>query len=131
MTTGKQEWLRTAGASPAVKERFTPQPAVIAIPRLVGHTPASSLVAPGDSIMSPHNLNSVQMLDREFLEIRCRLIDIAASLDRVERCPGPERALREPRYAQIREALALLASAATSDRAERVQMIFSDPFAPA
>ena len=65
--------------------------------------------------MAASKLDAQQMLDREFLEIRCRLIDIAASLDRIDRREGSERAHRDARYLQIREAVKLL-STVTSPR---------------
>lgn len=66
------------------------------------------------------------MLDREFLNIRCRLLDLAAALDRVERADGSGESSQRQR---IREALALLAGDGV-DRAERVQMLFSLPYDP-
>lgn len=73
-------------------------------------------------------IDAPEMLNREFLEIRSRLIDIAAALDRIDRRPQSAAARRDARYARIEEAIALLASAAGSNRAERVQMLFSDPY---
>jgi hypothetical protein len=61
-------------------------------------------------------------LDREFLGIRCRLIELAASLDRIDRAGGPTA--DDPRMAQIRRSLEVLAAQAP-DRAEQVQMVFS------
>ncbi|MBN1396256.1 MAG: hypothetical protein JW959_14630 [Pirellulales bacterium] len=64
-------------------------------------------------------------LEREFLGIRCRLIDLAASLDRIDRSAGgpPD----DPRLAQIRRGLEIIASDGP-DRAERVQLEFSLPY---
>jgi hypothetical protein len=64
------------------------------------------------------------MLDREFFGIRCRLIDLAASLDRIDRAGG--HAADDPRLLQIRRSLETLAGNA-SDRAERIQLEFSLP----
>lgn len=66
------------------------------------------------------------MLDREFLNIRCRLLDLAAALDRVERADGSGESSQRQ---LIREALALLVGDGV-DRAERVQMLFSLPYDP-
>lgn len=66
------------------------------------------------------------MLDREFLNIRCRLLDLAAALDRVERADGSGESSQRQ---LIREALAFLADDGV-DRAERVQMLFSLPYDP-
>lgn len=72
-------------------------------------------------------LDAPHMLDREFLEIRSRLIDIAASLDRIECSPDPGTVLKDVRIAQIAEAARLVADGCP-DRAKRVQMIFSDSY---
>jgi len=66
------------------------------------------------------------MLDREFLNIRCRLLDLAAALDRVERADGPSDSAQRK---LIGEAISLLAGGGV-DRAERMQMLFSLPYDP-
>jgi hypothetical protein len=66
-------------------------------------------------------------LDREFLDIRARLLDIAAALDRVERAAGPLAS--EPRLDQIRHAISLLDQPGAA-RAEQVQLLFSREFDP-
>ena len=66
------------------------------------------------------------MLDREFLNIRSRLLDIASSVDRVYR--GDESALKnDPAVEKIKEAIFVLQDSAP-DRAERIQIIFSDAY---
>jgi len=79
--------------------------------------------------MAQKSMTAVEMLNREFLEVRCRLIDIAAAMDRIERRDGAEAAVADPRYGRLRQALALLAESGR-DRAERVQMVFSDEYDP-
>ena len=79
--------------------------------------------------MSSQSPTAAEVLDRVFLEVRCKLLDTAASLDRIARSEGAELALRERRLQQIQEAIAILASAG-ADRAERIQMLFSDPYVP-
>ena len=59
-----------------------------------------------------------ETLDGEFLGMRCRLIELAASLDRIDRSDGAPPA--DPRMAQIRRSLEILAGDAP-DRATRVQ----------
>jgi len=59
-------------------------------------------------------------MDREFLGIRCRLIELAAALDRIERTD----AAPDPRMEQILGSLTILADGKPS-RAERIQMVFS------
>ena len=51
-------------------------------------------------------LAAPEVLEREFLEIRARLLQIAASLDRLSRAEGSVD--RDPRLAKIQEALAIL-----------------------
>jgi hypothetical protein len=63
-----------------------------------------------------------QPLDREFLGIRCRLIELAASLDCIDRNGPPAAA--DGRMAQIGRSLEVLAGDAPN-RAEQVQMVFS------
>lgn len=70
-----------------------------------------------------------QLLDREFLEVRCRLLDIAAALDRVERAEGSGAVRSDARLRQVRDALAVLTDG-DPERAQRVQMVFSDAYDP-
>ncbi|MCA9124185.1 MAG: hypothetical protein H6822_20115 [Planctomycetaceae bacterium] len=70
----------------------------------------------------PIPMTATQVLDREFLEIRAKLLELAASFDRLNRADGVIS--DDPRLSLIREAIdALLADA--DDRAEQVQLIFS------
>jgi len=62
-------------------------------------------------------------LDREFLAIRSRLLDLAAALDRIDR--ADPAAANDPRRSQIRRSLEILA-ADSPDRAERVLLEFSE-----
>jgi hypothetical protein len=64
-------------------------------------------------------------MDREFLGIRCRLIELAAALDRIDRASDASAA--DPRLVQIRRSLEVLLAAAPH-RAERVQAEFSLPY---
>ena len=70
-------------------------------------------------------LSASKMFDAEFLGIRCRLIELAATFDRIDRAGSP--VATDPRMGQIRRSLEILAADA-SDRAERVQMVFSLPY---
>lgn len=67
--------------------------------------------------------------EQTFLEIRARILEIGAALDRIERAEGADELAGDIRMAQIRESLAALEATGT-DRAERIQMIFSDPYQP-
>jgi hypothetical protein len=63
-----------------------------------------------------------QVLDLYFMDARCKLIELAAFLDRVERSDGEA----DFRLAAIREALPLLQSV-QQDRAKAVLLSLSDP----
>lgn len=65
-------------------------------------------------------------LARYFYEMRHKLLDIAAALDRIQRCEGGEAALDDYRLAALRSAVEELKSRELG-RAERVQLVFSDP----
>ena len=69
------------------------------------------------------------VLDRIYLEVRSKLLDIAACLDRVARSEGAPAVEADPRLAQIAQGVEILASGGF-DRAERIQMLFSDAYVP-
>lgn len=79
--------------------------------------------------MTVKDTKAAAVLDREFLEIRCRVIDIAGAMDRIERAPDSDDALADPRMAQLRRAIGLLIDG-KPDRAERAQLTFSDEYDP-
>lgn len=62
-----------------------------------------------------------EVLDLYFMDARCKLIDLAAFMDRVERAGGTE----DFRMAEFRKALQALGGGA--NRAEKVLLAFSDP----
>lgn len=68
---------------------------------------------------------ALDVLSREFLGMRCRLLDLAAAMDRVGRAEG--QTADDPRWQQLQQALAVIASP-DGNRAERVQMTFSLPY---
>jgi len=76
-------------------------------------------------------LTAEQVLDEYFLEVRCMLLEIAATLDRYEvsaEQSGTTAGEVDPRLEKIHQSLAILAdSSGTSDRAERLLTLFSDP----
>ncbi|HVA46507.1 MAG TPA: hypothetical protein VNH11_09045 [Pirellulales bacterium] len=63
-----------------------------------------------------------EILNREFLEMRAKILELAASLDRIDRADGSVAA--DPRIERIEQGLAVLAESGAG-RAEKVQMIFS------
>jgi hypothetical protein len=69
-------------------------------------------------------MNSNQIFNREFLEIRAKILQIAASLDRMDRAEG---AVDDPRQDLIQKGLDILAGDHT-DRAVAVQLLFSNEY---
>jgi hypothetical protein len=71
----------------------------------------------------PSPLKAEEILNREFLEIRAKLLQLAAHFDRIERAEGD---VNLDRLAPIRRALEVLSSMDVGPRrAEMLQMIFS------
>ena len=68
--------------------------------------------------------DALQVLDRDFLEIRCKILEIAADLDRIDRAPARPGDHPDPRLGHIRQALQALLEPGP-DRAETIQLIFS------
>lgn len=67
-------------------------------------------------------MNSKQILDREFLELRAKILQIAASLDRMDRSDGDLGS--EEKLERLYKGLSILMSD-SPDRAEQVQLLFS------
>jgi hypothetical protein len=79
--------------------------------------------------MTPTPLSANQALDAFFLEARCRLLDLAAILDRIGRGSGHGTVEEDPRLERIRQALEVLHDQ-SGGRAERIQKIFSLDYDP-
>jgi hypothetical protein len=74
-------------------------------------------------------LSAVELLDLQFLEIRAKLLDLAASLDRLQRADGPLES--DPRMVKVRQAVDLLLQFRdTRPLAERMQLLFSLAYDP-
>ena len=74
-------------------------------------------------------MNAPQVLNRYFLEMRCKVLEVAASLDRIDRAGGSAGDDTDPRLVQLRRAIRVLLEN-DPERAERVQMIFSREYDP-
>ena len=70
----------------------------------------------------PTPMSAPAVLTREFFEIRAKLLELAASFDRLDRAPGS--VADDPRMSRIREALEVLQDP-KPDRAEQIQLVFS------
>lgn len=68
-----------------------------------------------------------QVLDQYFLHNRAGLLDLAAFLDRVDRAQDPDQARSDPRHVALMTALETIISAGPGERAQAVQLCFSDP----
>lgn len=73
----------------------------------------------------PHPMPAPQVLDREFLEIRAKILELAASLDRLDRGDGD--VADDPRMRLVMGGLAILSDDQPS-RAERLQLLFSQRY---
>jgi len=76
----------------------------------------------------PTTMTTRDAFEREFLEVRAKLLQIAASFDRFDR--GGESLADDPRMELIRKGLAVLQSD-HEDRAEELQLIFSRAYSNA
>lgn len=67
-------------------------------------------------------MNATEILDHEFLGIRARLLELAATFDRIQRADGNVDGDR--RNSMVRQGLEILLKE-NKDRAEQVQLLFS------
>ena len=74
-------------------------------------------------------LPATEALDKYFLEARCKLLDLAGILDRIDRGSDAATAKADARTARIREALSILQSL-NPDRAAQIQQLFSLAYDP-
>ena len=74
-------------------------------------------------------LTAEQALERYFFEARCKLLDVAGILDRIDRGIGADKQRQDPRLARIHQALQTL-EAKSGGRAEKIQHIFSLDYDP-
>ncbi|MBN2711015.1 MAG: hypothetical protein JXR97_01075 [Planctomycetes bacterium] len=73
----------------------------------------------------PAPKKAAELLDMYFLDIRCNLLEAAATLDRIERADGGADALADPRTAKLLAALDILKGSG-ADRAEKFLDLFSE-----
>ena len=74
--------------------------------------------------------DAIEVLDHDFLETRCKILEIAAILDRIDRAPARHGEHPDPRLGQLRQALDALVEPGPG-RAETIQRIFSLEYDPA
>jgi hypothetical protein len=73
--------------------------------------------------------DAIEVLDREFLEARCKILEIAAILDRIDRAPARHGEHPDSRMGYLRQALEATLEPGPG-RAETIQRIFSLEFDP-
>lgn len=73
----------------------------------------------------PSPMSAPDVLNREFLLLRAKILEIGAMLDRMDRADGDVAG--DPRMQTVRRALAVL-QAQEADRAEKIQRLFSLPY---
>jgi hypothetical protein len=74
--------------------------------------------------------DATEVLDRDFLEARCKILELAATLDRIDRAPTRHGEHPDPRLGHLRQALDALVEPGPG-RAETIQRIFSLEYDPA
>lgn len=76
-------------------------------------------------------LSAPEVLDRYYLDTRSQLLEVAATLDRLDAAlarGAPEGVADDPRLKRLRTTLEMLADRqAAPDRTERILRLFSDP----
>jgi hypothetical protein len=73
------------------------------------------------------SVNGLQVLQREFLDVRVKLLELAAFFDRLDRAGGV--AQTDPHLLQLRRGLALISQESeTANRAEQLLLHFSRPY---
>lgn len=72
---------------------------------------------------------ALQVLDREYLEARCSLVELAATLDRIDRASDEEGSseFNDSRLDLLKQAIELLTEKShLPNRSERMLLLFSD-----
>ncbi|WP_406696575.1 hypothetical protein V5E97_36885 [Singulisphaera sp. Ch08] len=73
--------------------------------------------------------DAAEVLNRDFLESRSRILEVAAALDRLDRAPGRPGEPPDRRLAQLRQAIEALLEPGHG-RAETIQRLFSLEYDP-
>lgn len=72
-------------------------------------------------------VSAPKVLEQNFLEARCKLLDIAAILDRMSRGDSMDVVKKDARTSRILEALKILQGDSLA-KAEQIQKLFSLPY---
>lgn len=75
-------------------------------------------------------LTAIDTLNHQYLEMRWRILSLAADFDRIERSAGGAEVLQsDRRLAELRQALEIVLNG-SGNRAEQVQRLLSDTTPP-
>jgi hypothetical protein len=77
--------------------------------------------------MKPYPSSAEEILDTTFLEIRAKILEIAAAFDRIERADVSQTVETQPKWQQLQGAVRIVQEGA-GNRAEQIQLHFSDPY---
>jgi len=72
-------------------------------------------------------MNAQEILDREYLQVRSNILDIASALDRQDRASGQ---LSDDSRRQLLEAGIKILQSSSTDRASQIQLLFSRDYDP-
>lgn len=75
----------------------------------------------------PTHQTAPQILDQVFLDVRAKLLEVAAALDRLDRASSSDAVAQDPRRQRIQKTLEILATQ-KANRAEQLQLLFSDNY---
>ena len=70
-----------------------------------------------------------EVFEQTFLQVRAKILEVAATLDRLDRAEAAASVRSDPRFGQIRQGLEILLSDGFH-RAAQIQEIFSDQYDP-
>ena len=73
----------------------------------------------------PQPATQPEHLEREFLPVRAKILEIAAALDRIQRAAQDEHS--DSRWAQLQAGIKILLEE-EAERAEQVQLLFSQDY---
>ena len=73
------------------------------------------------------NQSAPDIFQQTFLLTRAKLLEVAATLDRLDRAQGNDAVAADARMAQIRQAVTIIQNEKTN-RAEKIQLLFSDSY---
>ena len=77
--------------------------------------------------MKAYPSSAEEILEQTFLEIRAKILEVAAAFDRIERADLAQTVESQPKWQQL-HAAARIVCEGSGNRAEQIQLHFSDPY---